>query len=134
MATQWVAPSGTKITISVTGMDAIFQRMDQLGVERITAVSRTFEVAAENCKMGARKRAPVSKDRKNHVGGFMRSVIDKDPLVINSRRTTITAVVRAKANYSAFVELGTYKMKAQPFLYPAFVEAGQQLLDDLRNL
>jgi HK97 gp10 family phage protein len=38
-----------------------------------------------------------------------------------------SAEVRVGAPYAAFVEFGTYKMAARPYLYPAFQEHAEEL-------
>lgn len=42
---------------------------------------------------------------------------------IGSRRTADSVIIEATADYAAYVELGTSKMAAQPFLRPALFKA-----------
>ena len=42
--------------------------------------------------------------------------------------------VEPKAEYAAYVELGTRKMEAQPYLKPAFEEQKKQFEKDLQKL
>ncbi len=37
-------------------------------------------------------------------------------------------------HYAIYQEYGTYKMKAHPFLFPAFEANRQSLIDDLQNM
>lgn len=46
----------------------------------------------------------------------------------------LTATVEPTMEYSAYVELGTRKMKAQPYLKPAFDDQMQQFKKDLDRL
>ena len=42
--------------------------------------------------------------------------------------------VEAKADYAAYVELGTYKMSAQPYLGPAVEVAAKRLSEQFKRL
>ena len=46
----------------------------------------------------------------------------------------LKATVEPKAEYAAYVELGTRKMEAQPYLKPAFEEQKKQFEKDLQKL
>lgn len=46
----------------------------------------------------------------------------------------IVAVIRVKASYGKFVELGTRKMAAQPFLVPAFEMHKQAFIEAMRQI
>lgn len=46
----------------------------------------------------------------------------------------LTAVVEPSVEYAAYVELGTRKMEAQPYLKPAFNEQKEQFKRDMNRL
>ena len=46
----------------------------------------------------------------------------------------LTAVVEPKTNYAAYVELGTRRMEAEPFLKPAWETQKEQFLTDMKKL
>lgn len=46
----------------------------------------------------------------------------------------LSAEVEPKADYSAYVELGTRFMQAQPYLGPAFNEQKEKFKKDMKNL
>ena len=46
----------------------------------------------------------------------------------------LKATVEPKTEYAAYVELGTRKMEAQPYLKPAFEEQKKQFEKDLQKL
>lgn len=56
--------------------------------------------------------------------GFMANNILVEP--VKKTATSVTGTVNANADYSSFVEFGTYKMSAQPFIRPA-VSDGQSV-------
>ena len=45
----------------------------------------------------------------------------------------LEARVKATTNYSGYLEVGTRKMEAQPFMQPAFNEVQPKFIDDLRR-
>ena len=45
----------------------------------------------------------------------------------------LSAVVKANTDYSGYLEVGTRKMEAQPFMQPAFNEIQPKFIDDLRR-
>ena len=61
------------------------------------------------------------------TGATMRSI--KPDLASNGLR----AVVKANTDYSGYLEVGTRKMEAQPFMQPAFNEIQPKFIDDLRR-
>ena len=46
----------------------------------------------------------------------------------------LTAVVEPKTKYAAYVELGTRRMEAEPFLKPAWETQREQFLTDMKKL
>jgi HK97 gp10 family phage protein len=67
----------------------------------------------------AREKAPVDT-------GFLRDHIKALHFAKHSR-------VDATAKYSGYLEFGTYRMKAQPFLRPAIREGQRQILEAVRE-
>lgn len=45
----------------------------------------------------------------------------------------LRAVIKANTDYSGYLEVGTRKMEAQPFMQPAFNEIQPKFIDDLRR-
>ncbi len=96
------------VSVDTTKLDAIIARLpgNRDKIVRATASHILGE---------ARKRAPVAT-------GALR---DNSEVVIGDGYTN----VEFRQEYAAYVELGTHKMAAQPFLTPA-VEAEAKLLED----
>jgi HK97 gp10 family phage protein len=72
-------------------------------------------ILGEKVTSRAKTKCPVDT-------GNLRSSVNS--VVINDEKVRIGTNV----NYSVFVEKGTYKMKAQPFLYPAAQEIVKEVL------
>lgn len=66
--------------------------------------------------------------KKGYSTGATKRSIKLD-LVSNGLR----AVVKANTDYSGYLEVGTRKMEAQPFMQPAFNEIQPKFIDDLRR-
>ena len=73
----------------------------------------------------ARRKAVFKKGYS--TGATKRSI--KLDLASNGLR----AVVKANTDYSGYLEVGTRKMEAQPFMQPAFNEIQPKFIDDLRR-
>ena len=58
----------------------------------------------------------------------------KGEINLKIKNNGLTAEVKPEAEYSAYVELGTRKMEAQPYLKPAFNEQIKQFKKDLDDI
>lgn len=97
----------------------VYNRIPQL-IAAVEANARTRVVEhANKIASDARARAPVQT-------GFLRSSIH-----VESVRVGKEAQIVVGADYGRFVEYGTYKMAAQPFLNPALEADKQAFFDDL---
>lgn len=105
------------VSVDTTKLDAIIARLPG---NRDKIVKGT----AAHILGQARMRAPVSKSPKQGRG-HMR---DNSNLNFNYASSGFVNV-EFYAEYAPYVELGTWKMAAQPFLTPA-VEAEAKLLED----
>lgn len=57
----------------------------------------------------------------------------KGSIKLNLASNGLRAVIKANTDYSGYLEVGTRKMKAQPFMQPAFDEIQPKFIDDLRR-
>lgn len=58
----------------------------------------------------------------------------KENINLKIKNNGLTAEVKPEAEYSAYVELGTRKMEAQPYLKPAFNKQIRQFKKDLDDI
>ncbi|WBM89866.1 HK97 gp10 family phage protein [Lacticaseibacillus rhamnosus] len=105
------------INVNWSGLDSL---MEQLG----TTAAKTIEAAASAMKLTTGQVQATAKQVAPKRTGYMANNISVDP--VKKTATSVTGTVNAKADYSSFVEFGTYKMSAQPFIRPA-VSAAQSL-------
>lgn len=97
--------------------------------EIITAGMDRLEKAAEVIASGARKRI-------HSISGNLKTSVRVTRLKDDTRRNVrVYAGTSASdfANYAYYVEYGTEKMKAKPFLRPALNAAKPQIQSILRN-
>lgn len=88
------------------------------------AVQDAMQATAEAAKQAAQDRAPVDT-------GLLRSSVyaDVDARGGSGRRTL---VIGADAPYAAYVELGTSRQQAQPFIRPAIDQEAPKLTERLK--
>ena len=96
------------ININKGGLETLISRLPQL-------VSDIVEKTAFDCQAEAQDIVPV--DTGNLKGSISAKV-----------ESPTKAVVEAAAEYAGYVEYGTYKMAAQPYMMPAAEIAGTGFL------
>ena len=112
------------VTVHLDGADQLagklrfWEREKRRGIADL--VARYLEIIARE----ARGLAPVDT-------GALRESIETDAARV---LTELAGLVVAGADYAAFVEHGTSRMAAQPFLFPAFEMHARAFYDDLRQL
>lgn len=96
-------------------------RVGQVSAVAAARVEAIVEKAARDVEARAKAQAPVDT-------GFLKSSIQ------TSREGPATWRVEAAAEYAVFVELGTVRMGARPFLVPALESVRPQLAAALRGI
>ena len=98
-------------------LDDIYYELQENAYDAIyDAVTKTLRDAKEN--------APVD------TGYLRRSIF----MEIDQSGDSYTGTVYCGAEYGLYLEFGTYKMFAQPFLFPAFERQMAQLEQALRRI
>lgn len=100
-------------------------------VQKTEQIDQAIQGAGINTEAYAKQACPVgtpeSTGIKGYVGGRLRSSISYTPGYLKCS-------VGTNVEYGPYVELGTYKMAARPFLFPASVQAGQELIQELQDI
>lgn len=116
---------------TITGMDAVFKKLDASYAQKGQKINAALQGAGILCQAEAKKHAPVgtpeSTHKKGYMGGRLRSSIQYEAIPFR-------VTVRTNVNYAMFVEYGTHKMKARPFLVPAYELARQELMRELATI
>lgn len=113
-----------RFTMTLEGEQSLTASVRAWEVQRRAAIGALIARTALAVERDAKKRAPVDT-------GFLRSKIRPD---VTRVLTDLAAEVIAGADYSYYVETGTSRTRAQPFLVPAFEAAVPQFLRELRAL
>ena len=92
----------------------------QIGIQRTA-----FDVQ-RNAKQNAPVGTPESTGIKGYAGGRLRADIQQRVLAFDGR-------VFNTVHYAPYVELGTYKMSAQPYLFPAWEANRRRYIQRMRE-
>lgn len=106
--------------LTISGNKAILDNMAGLQAEIQAQAQATLEQAGQMALDKANELVPV-------LTGYLKST-----LYVEAQPGVVT--VGADAPYAIFVELGTRKMAAQPYLVPAMAIAGDWLKAELEGL
>lgn len=98
-----------------------FDRTRIYGDDLEAALSKRIRETAFNVEGDAKELCPI---RFGHLQGSITTQISSDGLV---------AEIGTGVDYAEFVELGTRRMRARPYLLPAFEENVRKLRDGLRR-
>jgi len=93
------------INFKILGLGKVQKNLNNFEQELKKSLERSVLISAIKVETDAKKLAPVDTGR-------LRSSITHD-------WKGTTARVGTDVNYAPYIELGTYKQKAQPYLYPA---------------
>lgn len=114
------------------GFEVVFNKLPELSAALAKAAEQIVRKAALDIERGAKERAPVATGYlRNSIYAVTHTSSDygqgggEPPKgasllpEVEKPKDGHTAYVAVGANYGAFVELGTSKMAAQPYLIPA---------------
>ncbi len=108
------------IKVSVSGKAELVAKLQQNMSSIRTQVNEAIQGAGIDTQAAAKKASPVDTGR-------LRASILYTP-------GTLSCTVGTNVFYAWYLELGTVKMSARPFLYPAFRLAVKGLKRDLKDI
>lgn len=136
--------------MSVSGGSAVIGNLESLLAKYQKAAGRAIQNAAKDCYQFSQDTCPVGNSTTKssyhqgayqgevytHVAGTLKgsgkiNKIDDFNVEVSYGGESDTGEY---CDYALFVELGTYKMAAQSFLYPAFLDAVDLLSIDLQGI
>ena len=106
-----------KTNVTWSGLDNLMEELGATAEATIDAAASAMKTTTGQAQAQAKQIAPKRT-------GYMANNILVEP--VKKTAASVTGTVNAKADYSSFVEFGTYKMSAEPFIRPA-VTAAQSL-------
>ncbi len=120
------------ITVTINGVPDILRTVQNLTPQLRTRLSTAIKATTLTCQTEAKRACPVgtpeSTHKKGYVGGRLRaSLAARFP-------DELTGEVFTNVQYGPYVELGTRKMRARPFLRPAFAANAAKLLERVKHI
>ena len=109
-----------KVTIDWKGDKELQRAFQKAYTEAPKVIEAVIKNNGEKLRARASALSPIDT-------GFMQSNIDS---YYQGGGSSLEAYVHSRAGYSGFVEFGTRKMSAQPFMRPAVEWIGPQLSKD----
>lgn len=110
------------MNIKVEGLKDAMRRIDNFMVRLEPTTFAVLQEVAKELVEDAKGYAPTRT-------GFLRSNIQ----IIDEDRSKKEIIVASSAPYSGFVEFGTSKARAQPFMQPAVENAKKVLVDEIEK-
>lgn len=107
--------------IGVVGLDKIMSQVGQWMAQSEAQIDAAVQKAALDCERYAKILVPVDT-------GNLRASLTYE------NAGQYKAVVGTNVEYGIYQELGTHKMAAQPYLYPAYEQAKGELMAALKKL
>lgn len=116
------------VSIQFTNLDSVLGSLQGYSQGKQLQIDQRIQLAGINVQAQAKRDCPVgtpeSTHKKNYHGGRLRQSIQYVP-------GQMTCSTGSDVKYSPFVNNGTYKMKARPFLTNAFLGERPKLIQDL---
>ena len=107
----------TGINVNWSGLEKFMEQLGETAEATIVAAESAIKTTTGQVQAKAKEIAPKRT-------GVMAGNINVFPVKKSS--TSVTGTIEAEKYYSSFVEFGTYKMHAEPFMRPA-VDWGQSV-------
>lgn len=104
----------------IVGLSEVLAKIDLTNAAIAAQANKAIQGAGIECQKLAKIACPVDTGR-------LRNSILYHP-------GDLSCTVDTNVTYALYVEMGTRYMAAQPFLYPAYQQAGQNLLAKLSSL
>lgn len=109
------------VSVTISGQQAVFDGIDAMIAELQTKAGEAIQTAGLLCEAEAKANCPVDT-------GLLRSSINYQQI------DEFSCTVGTPVVYAPYVELGTSRMRAQPYLFPAFNDAASKLEAQLKAL
>jgi len=116
------------IKVKIDGVEEVVTNLNMINSDIRNKVQKELIIAGINVQNGAKKRCPVD------TGTLRNSIAVKKTDDLEVEVGTYLPETGAYMPYAAFVEYGTSKMKAQPFLFPAYEEEKPKFLKRLKRI
>lgn len=110
----------TQVRFNIKGIKELNAKLRRIDVRVERDIDNEIKRSTLNVESAAKQRAPVDTGR---LRSSIRSLLEK------LRGQVFTDVI-----YSKFIEFGTSRMAAQPFLFPSWEEERPRLIERIRKI
>ena len=125
------------MTENVKGLRRLIKALEKAPKELESDINLEVQESANDIVKQAKSDVPVgtpeSTGIKGYVGGTLRNSIRTEVIDKQTVKVVADAANSDRVQYGKFVEFGTSKMGARPFLYPAFFKFRNRLIDKIEN-
>ena len=115
--------------IDVKGINKVVRNIESYSKETINGVEQKVQEAGVKVESEAISRTPVGQYDDGRVGGNLKANWNREVL-----DGGLTVEIFNPVEYGMYVEMGTYKMSAQPMLRPSFELIRPRLYRDLERV
>jgi len=120
------------ITLKIEGVDALVKKFDGMPEASIKKLFTAFKVASLKIQSDAQAIVPVDTGR---LKLSIQSRVERKGDAVGAEIWSGAESEEGKpVDYAAFVEFGTSKMKAQPYMRPAMDKNKAQLIKQLEQV
>lgn len=109
------------IKFKVSGVDRMVRTIAKKSKQARTATNRELDLSSKRIERMAKTKAPVD------TGALKNSIF-------SAKAGDLTYKVTAPQHYAIYVEKGTRKMRAQPYLQPSLDAERPKLISNLRKI
>lgn len=126
---------GGIMSFEITGIDELLAKFEKIGSNIEQKTKQALNDGAEVIKQSAKQKCPRSTQEGQHLAdniiiSDVKNGIDRKPYVeIGPQKSDNNDYF-----YGKFIEFGTVKMKAHPFMEPAFLEKRQEALNKIADV
>lgn len=119
------------VALQFVGLDQTIGNLQAYSQNKQIQINNRIQLAGINVQTQAKRDCPVgtpeSTHKKKYHGGRLRQSIQYKP-------GQFTCSVGSDVYYAKYVNNGTYKMKARPFLTNAFLGEKPKFLQDMEGI
>ena len=109
-----------KVSMKIKGADKLVKEIAKYGEKAEFLVEAETQDAANNIALNAKRISPVDTGR-------LRGSIQVEKV------TSLTYIVETIVKYAKYIEYGTVRMRAQPFLYPSLIRERPKYIKNLKR-
>lgn len=123
------------MSFEITGINELLANLERIGRNVEQAKKQALNEGAEIIKESAKQKCPRSTQRGSHLAdniiiSDVKQGVDGKPYVeIGPQKSS-----NDEFFYGKFLEFGTVKMNAKPFMEPAFLEKRREALDKIADV